>query len=92
MTEYQTQAKALVEALALRDIRAEHQINDMGGTRDFVNVFAGEPGERYPVHTVWVDADGYTWGRSYEHNLPATGVGPADVAQRIIKTFPEGVK
>lgn len=85
---YTTRAKALVREFAHRDIHAAWAVNNHGGTKDYVNVYA-EPGDRYPVHTVWVDADGYTWGKSYEFNAAPTLPAPA-VAGAIIDTFDQG--
>jgi hypothetical protein len=83
--DYETRAKTLVAALALRDVFAQTAKNTHGGTEDFVMVYASDL-DRYPAHTVWVDEDGYTWGHKFEHNRPAT-MGPADVAQAIVKTL-----
>jgi hypothetical protein len=87
-TDYATDARTLVEALALRGYPAQAQVNEHGGTRDYVIVWANDT-DRHPAHTIWVDADGYTWGHRFEHNRTRL-VGPADVAQAVIGTLPQG--
>lgn len=93
MDEYTQQASTLVEAFTLRGIRSEHFENQDGGTVDCVNVWA-DPYDRYPVHSIWIDEDGYTWGKSFEFNRSSDSneTVAADVAQAVIETFEAGVR
>lgn len=85
MRKYEARAKALVQAFAKINHTAEAAKNTHGGTEDYVIVYA-QPADRYPAHTVWVDADGYTWGHSFEHNMGPKASATV-VAQAVVDTL-----
>lgn len=79
MTQSQTflsMADNLAALFVKRGIRA--RVDKSQGIAQPVNVWA-EPLDRYPAHTVWVDADGFTWGPNFEFNRPAGTDFPAVV-------------
>lgn len=81
-------AETLATALADRGHRAEVFPADPPRTKvDAVNIWY-DASDRYPSDTAWepYEADGWEWGRNYEHHAPAE-ISADELAQLVVSTL-----
>ena len=81
-TDYAKIAERLAAAARSQALAAAHVAPDEHSRSDFVTL--RYPQDRYPFETVYIDADGYTWGDRFEHRLPLDDDIPEGRSHRVL--------